>query len=85
MRKLIWAGLFAVAGCLPDATRAADESPAHQSPLPHSLPAVGSKIDDFSARDVAGKTWSLAEDGRGKVVVLAFLGTECPLVKAYVY
>ncbi|MCA9174060.1 MAG: redoxin domain-containing protein [Planctomycetales bacterium] len=43
---------------------------------------VGQKIDDFELRDFRGKTWSLRESG-DRTIVLAFLGTECPLVQFY--
>src|SRR6476620_8302619 len=44
---------------------------------------IGKKIDNFTLRDFHGQPKSLAEIGKGKVVVLAFLGTECPLAKLY--
>lgn len=43
---------------------------------------VGNKVDDFELRDYRGKTWRLS-DFKDRVVVVAFLGTECPLVKLY--
>jgi peroxiredoxin len=44
---------------------------------------VGKKIDTFTLRDYRGAERSLQEFSRGKVVVVAFLGTECPLAKQY--
>ena len=44
---------------------------------------VGTKVDDFSVRDYRGKEHSLSDYESSKVVVLAFLGTECPLAKLY--
>lgn len=44
---------------------------------------VGRKVDDFSVRDYRGKEHSLSDYSSSKVVVLAFLGTECPLAKLY--
>ena len=84
MRNLIWAGMFVASGFVPAATFAVDGLAVKQSASPRTLPAIGSQIEGISARDVHGNPWSLAEVGRDKVVVLAFLGTECPLVKAYV-
>ncbi len=84
MRKLIWAGMFVASGFVPAATFAAEGLPVHPSASPGLLPAIGARIEGLSARDVHGNSWSLAAVGREKVVVLAFLGTECPLVKAYV-
>lgn len=43
---------------------------------------VGRKIDNFSLSDYRGKTHALA-DHQGKPVVVAFIGTECPLAKSY--
>lgn len=44
---------------------------------------IGQKVDDFTLRDFHGQNRSLADYRDSKVVVLAFLGTECPLVKLY--
>jgi len=45
--------------------------------------AFGRKVAPFSLGDFRGKTWSLADFQKNKVVVVAFLGTECPLVMQY--
>ena len=50
---------------------AADESP------------LGNRIDDFSLRDAKGVTHALSDYDDRKLVVVAFIGTECPLVKLY--
>jgi thiol-disulfide isomerase/thioredoxin/mono/diheme cytochrome c family protein len=84
VRNLIWAGMFVASGLVPAATFAVEDLPVNPSPSPGSPPAIGARIEGIAARDVHGNPWSLAEVGREKVVVLAFLGTECPLVKAYV-
>jgi thiol-disulfide isomerase/thioredoxin len=49
-------------------------------------PAVGTKLADWTLpRADTAKPWSLAADGRdAKAVVVAFLGTECPVSTAYV-
>ena len=44
---------------------------------------VGKHVDDFSLQDFRGKSHSLAELKDAKIVVLAFLGVECPLSKLY--
>jgi peroxiredoxin len=44
---------------------------------------IGKKIDGFSAKDVDGKPYSLADFADSKLVVVAFMGTECPLAKLY--
>ena len=42
------------------------------------------QITNFELRDYRGKTWSLDKDAaNSKIVVVAFLGTDCPLVKLY--
>ena len=40
-------------------------------------------IDSFSLRDYRGKLFSFSDDQDSPIVVLAFLGTECPLAKLY--
>lgn len=44
---------------------------------------VGKKVAGFQLRDHQGKEVSLADFANEKVVVVIFLGTECPLVKQY--
>jgi peroxiredoxin len=44
---------------------------------------VGRKIDGFSLRDFRGKPLALSELDDKKLIVVAFLGTECPLAKLY--
>lgn len=44
---------------------------------------IGRKIDSFSLRDYRGKTHDLAELKDKQIVVIAFLGCECPLAKQY--
>src|ERR1700722_13859309 len=52
---------------------------------PKPTPIVGTKLADWSLpRADTGKPWSLAVDGReAKAVVVAFLGTECPISNNY--
>jgi peroxiredoxin len=45
--------------------------------------AVGRTIADFQLADFRGKSWSLAEFKEKKIVVVTFLGTECPLMAHY--
>lgn len=47
------------------------------------LTAVGKRVADFTLKDFHGKDHAFAEASKDKVVVLAFLGTECPLAKLY--
>ena len=44
---------------------------------------IGKKIESFTLNDFHGQPYSLDRYARGKAVVLAFLGTECPLCKIY--
>jgi len=48
-----------------------------------STSALGRKVENFTLNDFYGKSHSLAEFKDKKVVVLSFLGTECPLAKLY--
>lgn len=45
--------------------------------------SLGQTVADFTLQDARGKSHSLAEYADKNVVVLAFLGTECPLAKLY--
>ena len=44
---------------------------------------IGEEIADFTLRDYHGREVSLSDFDDAKVVVVAFLGTDCPLVKLY--
>ncbi len=69
MRKLL--SLF-VAGCVCSvATLTAAES------------SLGRKIDEFSLHDFRGKTHALQDYSDAKLLVVAFVGIECPLAKLY--
>ena len=45
--------------------------------------SVGQAIGDFTLEDFRGKSHSLDDYADAKVVVVAFLGTECPLARLY--
>jgi peroxiredoxin len=77
MRPLLFACL-ALFGCVEIAL-----APAVHA---ETLPPVGRRIAEVAARDaVSGKHWSLTTDARkAQVVVVVFLGTECPVSNAYV-
>ena len=51
---------------------------AAETPTP-----VGRRIEDFALRDVHGRERSLNEFADSSMVVVAFLGVECPLAKLY--
>jgi peroxiredoxin len=44
---------------------------------------IGRQVTDFKLNDFDGKTHSLSEFQDKQLVILAFLGTECPLAKLY--
>ncbi len=44
---------------------------------------LGQSVGEFSIKDYRGRTHSLSAYAENDVVVLAFLGTECPLAKLY--
>lgn len=44
---------------------------------------IGKKVEEFSLRDFRGHEHKLSDFRDSQVVVLAFLGTQCPLAKAY--
>lgn len=46
-------------------------------------PPTDRKITDFTLRDVRGRETSLSEFAEHDVLIVAFLGTECPLAKLY--
>ncbi|HVC92761.1 MAG TPA: redoxin domain-containing protein, partial [Pirellulales bacterium] len=46
-------------------------------------PIVGRKIDDFELRDYRGTPHKLSDVAKSKLVVVAFLGCECPLARLY--
>ena len=44
---------------------------------------LGKQIQEFSLQDFRGRTHSLAEHAEAPVIVIYFMGTECPLAKLY--
>lgn len=47
-------------------------------------PVIGRTVGTFVARDALGKEWNSADFAASKVMVVAVLGTECPLAQLYV-
>ena len=45
--------------------------------------SVGATMDDFSLQDFRGKSHSLSAYSDAQAIVVAFLGTECPLARLY--
>jgi len=50
---------------------------------PEKPSPIGKKIDNFKLRDYRGAERSLQDFSDHKIVVVAFVGTECPLAKLY--
>lgn len=46
-------------------------------------PFIGQLVDDFTLSDIHGQSHKLSDFSDKKLVVVAFLGTECPLAKLY--
>jgi len=45
--------------------------------------SIGKQISDFTLRDYHGKPVNLSDFKESKLIVVGFLGTDCPLVKLY--
>jgi peroxiredoxin len=58
-------------------------STAAQDAASPSESAIGRQIADFSLRDFRGKAHSLADFKQSKLVVVTFLGCDCPLARLY--
>jgi len=58
------------------ATEGGDSSGGPEAP-------IGRKIEDFRLKDAQGGEHSLGDFAKSRLVVVAFLGTECPLAKLY--
>src|SRR5258708_5004968 len=63
--------LWGILVCMGPAAHAADSA------------KIGKPVADFSLKSHLGREYSLHDFADRKVVVLAFLGTECPLAKLY--
>src|ERR1022692_3679791 len=60
----------------------AEPAPSVARKTPEPTP-IGRAIDDFLLYDVLGRPHALAEWSDRKLIVVAFLGAECPLSKLY--
>ncbi len=50
---------------------------------PETASPIGNKVNDFSLQDFRGKAHILSDSKDAPVLVVAFLGVECPLSKLY--
>lgn len=55
----------------------------HKCPASELAPILGRQIESFTLQDFRGKEHSLSDFSDRRLVVVAFLGTECPLAKLY--
>ncbi|MEQ9408174.1 MAG: redoxin domain-containing protein [Fuerstiella sp.] len=79
---VVFRGVMLAVLCLGPAV--ADEgSSAAASGARATTPSSDMTVREFALQDYRGREHHLSEYGEAKVVVLAFLGTECPLVRLY--
>lgn len=76
MRLATVAGAWMALALVANSARAEASTPADRS-------ALGQQIDNLTAVDVHGQPRSLADLGEKELVVIAFMGTECPLARLY--
>ncbi len=81
MKTLSLALLFAA--CIPWACFKNSVHPSPSSQDEDGLPRVGRQITDFTLGDYRGRQWSLEEFTNEPILVVMFLGIECPIVKLY--
>lgn len=62
------------------AAEGAEAASADKQP---AIPVIGRKLPEFSLQDQRGKPYTQEDFRDADVLVLAFLGTECPLAKLY--
>lgn len=75
-----WACLIALMGAVAWSARLSISATPSETP---EASRVGRKIENFTLDDYRGATRSLNDLKDSKVVVVAFLGTECPLANVY--
>ena len=67
----------------PFMVQALDQSSGSTESVGTNNARVGRTIDNFTLRDFRGRSHSLEDFADNRIVVVAFLGTECPLAKLY--
>lgn len=74
-----WTLILTIAACLICSSRVATSA----EPATEAASPIGKKIENFKLQDFRG-AWHALDDFRDKkIVVVAFLGIECPLVRVY--
>src|SRR6516164_1653825 len=58
-------------------------NPIHHSPADEASSAIGKKIFDFKLPNTDGRKISLNDFQDKKAMVVAFIGTECPINNAF--
>src|SRR5882724_10348024 len=76
MRKCSLLAVLTVSLLLPSKDQPALSEETQKSPL-------GQQVQAFELRDFGGKSYSLDDFKGSRAIVLAFLGTECPLAGQY--
>ncbi|MBX9791682.1 MAG: redoxin domain-containing protein [Pirellulales bacterium] len=74
---------FALVAALSLVARPTSAAEATKDSVASSPASLGQQVADFTLADYRGKEVSLADYKDSKAVVLAFLGVECPLARAY--
>ena len=70
--------------CVPLAAKAADSAVDETTAQGVRADSpIGQTIDDFTLRDFRGKSTSLSEFEDSRLVVVMFMGVDCPLVRLY--
>lgn len=79
--KLLW--IAPLCAALAGSSFASYALAADAEPFAEVTPKLGQRVDEFTLQDYRGKEYSLSSDKDAKLVVVAFLGVECPLSKLY--
>ncbi len=72
MKKSLFVAILLLGASIPGTLTATD-----------ARPQIGRQLDDFTLNDFLGTAHSLRDLDDSKLVVIAFLGTECPLARLY--
>ncbi|MBX9790095.1 MAG: redoxin domain-containing protein [Pirellulales bacterium] len=78
-----WPAVIAAADTLPT-NAPATNAPTAETATPDTAASLGRQVADFTLRDPRGVEHALSELRDSQLVVVAFLGTECPLANLYV-
>ena len=82
-RAVVVAVVMLVGGPLIFAAETAAPTGHEISGVVDAKASLGVQISDFTLREISGKDYSLSDFSDHPVVVVMFLGYECPLVQLY--